>query len=329
MAQDEIKPAPSGANASLDAASSTNSPSRTVLTPQQIERMEASRAKARALRAERERLQQQSSSSPVAQASLPPGRKRVAAPDVPLNQRDARRPPIGVAETGEKGETTSRPLEEIRPARKFTKYVDYDFSKMTDTKGGFLTAEDDPYNKALHAKRDGEKPAHMTQKEWERLQLQQAMKATRSDPFEYGPAYLASAEAVRCRECQSTDVDWKWYDTFKCAVCNPCKDKYPEKYSLLTKTEAREDYLLTEPELKDEELLPHLERPNPHKSTWNNMMLFLRFQVEEYAFSPKKWGSPEALDEEFARREALKKKQKESKFKSRLQELKKRTLVES
>lgn len=58
-------------------------------------------------------------------------------------------------------------------------------------------------------------------------------------------------------------------------------------------------------------------------------MLFLRCQVEEYAFSPKKWGSPEALDEEFARREALKKKQKESKFKSRLQELKKRTLVES
>lgn len=82
-------------------------------------------------------------------------------------------------------------------------------------------------------------------------------------------------------------------------------------------------------ELKDEELLPHLERPNPHHATWNNMMLFLRCQIEEYAFSPKKWGSPEALDAEFERREAEKKKRKEAQFKSKLQELKKRTRVEA
>lgn len=82
-------------------------------------------------------------------------------------------------------------------------------------------------------------------------------------------------------------------------------------------------------ELKDNELLPHLERPNPHKSTWNNMMLYLRFQVEEYAFSSKKWGSPEALDAEFAKRDTEKKKRKEDKFKSKLHELKKRTRVEA
>jgi len=31
-------------------------------------------------------------------------------------------------------------------------------------------------------------------------------------------------------------------------ICHACKDKYPDKYSLLTKTEAREDYLLTDRE---------------------------------------------------------------------------------
>jgi DNA-repair protein complementing XP-A cells len=82
-------------------------------------------------------------------------------------------------------------------------------------------------------------------------------------------------------------------------------------------------------ELKDSELLPHLERPNPHKSTWNNMMLFLRYQVEDYAFSAKKWGSPEALDDEFVKREIDKKKRKETKFKTKLHELKKRTRVEA
>lgn len=85
----------------------------------------------------------------------------------------------------------------------------------------------------------------------------------------------------------------------------------------------------TAAELQDEELLPHLERPNPHKSTWNNMMLYLRYQVEEYAFSAKKWGSPEALDAEFERRENEKKRRREVKFKSKLEDLKKRTRVDA
>ena len=59
------------------------------------------------------------------------------------------------------------------------------------------------------------------------------------------------------------------------------------------------------------------------------MMLFLRYQVEEYAFSSKKWGSPEALDAEFVKRENEKKQRREAKFKSKLHDLKKRTRVEA
>jgi DNA-repair protein complementing XP-A cells len=245
--------------------------------------------------------------------------------------------------------------DEIQPAQKFTKYVEYDFSKMTDTKGGFLTAEDDPHNKALHASGSNEeKPAHMTLKEWERHQLLRSLRDRKTGPFEPALSILADPKTQKaCYECGSLEIDWKWEDVFGCRVCNACKEKLPEKYSLLTKTEAREDYLLTDrtfpafltlarcctgrrfanvyaiAELKDEELLPHLERPNPHKATWNNMMLYLRYQVEEYAFSPKKWGSPEALDAEFAKRESDKKKRKENKFRTRLRELKKRTQVEA
>lgn len=54
-------------------------------------------------------------------------------------------------------------------------------------------------------------------------------------------------------------------------------------------------------------------------------MLYLRYQVEEYAFSAKKWGSPEALDAEFERRENDKKRRREVKFKSKLDDLRKRT----
>jgi len=55
------------------------------------------------------------------------------------------------------------------------------------------------------------------------------------------------------------------------------------------------------------------------------MMLFLRCQVEDYAFSPRKWGSPEALDAEFEKREVEKKLKKNKKFEKKLKELRKKT----
>jgi DNA-repair protein complementing XP-A cells len=58
-------------------------------------------------------------------------------------------------------------------------------------------------------------------------------------------------------------------------------------------------------------------------------MLFLRYQIEEYAFSSQKWGSAEALDAEFQRREADKKRRKEAKFKEKLLDLKKRTRTDT
>jgi DNA-repair protein complementing XP-A cells len=80
----------------------------------------------------------------------------------------------------------------------------------------------------------------------------------------------------------------------------------------------RQDYLLTEPELKDTDLLPHLLKPNPHASTYSNMMLFLRSQVEEVAW--KKWGGEEGLDKEWERREVFKKRKREEKFEKGLRE---------
>ncbi|RUS12657.1 hypothetical protein BC937DRAFT_87300 [Endogone sp. FLAS-F59071] len=78
-------------------------------------------------------------------------------------------------------------------------------------------------------------------------------------------------------------------------------------------------------ELRDTELLPHLAKPNPHKATWNNMMLYVREQVQEYAF--KKWGGAENLDAEFERRQAEKKRRKETEFKKKLADLRKRTMT--
>jgi DNA-repair protein complementing XP-A cells len=69
--------------------------------------------------------------------------------------------------------------------------------------------------------------------------------------------------------------------------------------------------------------MPHLLKANPHKSTYSNMMLFLRYQVEEFAW--KKWGSAEGLDEEWNRRISDKKKKKNKKFEEGLKDLRRKT----
>lgn len=138
--------------------------------------------------------------------------------------------------------------EGIQAARKFAKYVDHDFSKMTDTKGGFLSVDDDPFNKQMHANgKDEGKPAHMTLKEWERHRLLKDLRNRKEGPFE--PALGLDNSGKKCRECGSREIDWHWEEVFGCCVCSGCKDKVPEKYSLLTKTEAKDDYLLTDREL--------------------------------------------------------------------------------
>lgn len=143
----------------------------------------------------------------------------------------------------------------------------------------------------------------------------------------------------KCMHCGSISLDVQYRVVFGVLVCKACKEARPDDYSLLTKTECKEDYLLTDrasrvrvadeltvpAELRDAELLPHLLKPNPHRPTYSNMMLFLRIQVETYAFSDQKWGSPEALDVEFAKRETEKAAKKGKKFAKKLRELRQGT----
>lgn len=207
---------------------------------------ELSRLKAKAIREQREAEERRKNPPPelTRSNSSIAGQKRpyasITTSQTPATLRDGR------SNTQNPKAGPARPLDEIQPARNFAKYVEYDFSRMIDTKGGFLTAEDDPHNKALHSGEQGEKPAGMTLKEWERQQLLKSLRNQKAGPFEPGLSVLNQEDIKKCRECGSLEIDWKWEEVFGCAVCSACKEKIPEKYSLLTKTEAKEDYLLTD-----------------------------------------------------------------------------------
>lgn len=183
-------------------------------------------------------------------------------------------------------------------------YIEYDFSTMKDSKGGFINV-DEPTNEDA-----------TTLEQWKEAQTQVV-----SDPAP--PIDIESAP--KCFECNSIDINFNFYENFrKVRVCKKCTKEKPEKYSLLTKTECREDYLLTDPELRDITLLPRIEKPNPHG--YSRMQLFLRFQVEEFAW--KKWGSPQGLDEEWEKREEQRIKRRDKKYNDKLKEMRKKTRAE-
>lgn len=184
-------------------------------------------------------------------------------------------------------------------------YIEFDFSTMEDSKGGYLVDEQN---------KDGDKQQENA--DWLESLSNQLPPFDFSDP-----------RAPSCYECQTKELDFRLWRVFNARVCKDCRRKHPEKYSLLTKTECKQDYLLTESELRDKELLPHLERPNPYQQTYSNMMLYLRYQVEDFAW--KKWGGPEQLDEEYEKRERLKKERKQARFEAKLKEMRNRTRAQA
>nr|GAT49735.1 DNA repair protein RAD14 [Mycena chlorophos] len=201
------------------------------------------------------------------------------------------------------GPSKAKPLN--RDSRLGT-YFEYDLSKMVNSRGGFLVEDDKEVDEELIRREK--------QREQERIEKNMKLDA---------PIYLDPSLNPHCRECSSITIDHLFRKNFGCLVCKACQNEYPEKYSLLTKTECKQDYLLTDSELRDESALPHMLKANPHKSTYANMMLYVRYQVEEFAW--KKWGSPEALDAEYEKRTSEKSKKKNRKFEESLKDLRRRT----
>ncbi|KAI4528427.1 DNA repair protein [Schizophyllum commune Tattone D] len=251
------------------------------LNPQQIKQFELNRLRAKAAQREKE-------------AS--------ASTSTAINGNNKR--PLTATNTSPTAPGKPKGPQKLARDRRLGTYIEYDLSKMANTKGGFLLQDDT----------EVDEDAVRREKQRERERMQQALEP---------PVFLDKGKNPQCGECGSIDVDQTFRKVFGCLVCKKCQNEKPEKYSLLTKTECKEDYLLTDPELRDHEAMPHLLKANPHHSTYANMMLFLRCQVEAFAW--KKWGSAEALDAEWERREKEKKKKKNKKFEEGLRELRRRT----
>lgn len=84
-----------------------------------------------------------------------------------------------------------------------------------------------------------------------------------------------------------------------------------DKHSLITKSEAKEEYLLKDCDFdKREPPLKYILKKNPHNNRWGEMKLYLHLQIEKRALEV--WGSEEVLLEEREKRDM---KRQESKVK--------------
>lgn len=171
-------------------------------------------------------------------------------------------------------------------------------SKFIDTAGGFLLDE------RAQEEDEGERAAKIAK-----------LAEDGDDGIEDVPLSYQT-----CVECEEEYADSFLYKNFGLSCCDKCKNE--ENSMLITKTTAREEFLLKDCDFdKREPPLNFISRKNPHKSTWAEMKLYLRAQVEARALEI--FGSLEKIAEQKELREDKKELTKAKRYNKQLSELRK------
>nr|XP_003407892.1 LOW QUALITY PROTEIN: DNA repair protein complementing XP-A cells [Loxodonta africana] len=108
------------------------------------------------------------------------------------------------------------------------------------------------------------------------------------------PGPVMEFDYTICEECGKEFMDSYLMNHFDLATCDNCRDA-DDKHKLITKTEAKQEYLLKECDLeKREPALKFIVKKNPHHSQWGDMKLYLKLQIVKRSLEV--WGSQEALE---------------------------------
>ncbi|KAF7415128.1 hypothetical protein HZH68_003617 [Vespula germanica] len=123
----------------------------------------------------------------------------------------------------------------------------------------------------------------------------------------------------RCNDCNKEFKDSYLLQTFDLEVCDACRDS-KDKHSLITKSEAKQEYLLRDYDFdKREPALKYIVRKNPHNPRWGEMKLYLHLQIEQRALEV--WGSEEKLLEEKEKRDLKREETKIKHFNKKIKRL--------
>ncbi|XP_026361967.1 DNA repair protein complementing XP-A cells [Ursus americanus] len=133
------------------------------------------------------------------------------------------------------------------------------------------------------------------------------------------PGPVMEFDYAVCEECGKEFMDSYLMSHFDLATCDNCRDA-DDKHRLITKTEAKQEYLLKDCDLeKREPALKFIVKKNPHHSQWGDMKLYLKLQIVKRSLEV--WGSQEALEEAKEARQENREKMKQKKFDKKVKEL--------
>lgn len=134
------------------------------------------------------------------------------------------------------------------------------------------------------------------------------------------PAPVLEPDRPECLDCGEDLADSYLFRTFDHEVCDKCRNTEKDgKHELITKTDAKNEFLLKDFHFEQDPPLKFILRKNPHNPRWGDMKLYLRLQVEERAL--KVWGDEEVLEDEHQKREDKKEQAKVKKFNKKLKAL--------
>ncbi|EHH23944.1 DNA repair protein complementing XP-A cells isoform X1 [Macaca nemestrina] len=133
------------------------------------------------------------------------------------------------------------------------------------------------------------------------------------------PGPVMEFDYVICEECGKEFMDSYLMNHFDLPTCDNCRDA-DDKHKLITKTEAKQEYLLKDCDLeKREPPLKFIVKKNPHHSQWGDMKLYLKLQIVKRSLEV--WGSQEALEEAKEVRQENREKMKQKKFDKKVKEV--------
>ncbi|KAH8295587.1 hypothetical protein KR018_006709 [Drosophila ironensis] len=144
-------------------------------------------------------------------------------------------------------------------------------------------------------------------------------KAADEAPAVVDDAIAIPVQYEECLECGDQFVDSYLFNNFGHAACDKCREN-DGKHSLITRTEAKAEYLLKDCDFdKREPPLRYISRKNPHNVRWGEMKLYLHLQVQKRAMEV--WGGEEELVRQHEAREDKREVGKARKYNKQMKQL--------
>ncbi|RNA18309.1 mitochondrial glutamate carrier 1-like [Brachionus plicatilis] len=136
------------------------------------------------------------------------------------------------------------------------------------------------------------------------------------------PSVPTQDQHLKCKKCNKKFPDSFLSKNFDLNVCDTCRNENSEDYDLITKTEAKEQYLLKDCDFDFREpVLKFITKKNPHKNRFGEMKLYLKCQIVERAIVVHE--SLENLDEKKEQKVANLHKTRQRNYEKKLQNLRK------